>query len=88
MAHLADWPVNQEAISKSVDHQPLLASLTPRQREIATLLCSLSLSYKEVAAKLEISEGTIRKHAENLYRRTGVHSRAELMILWYRGKLH
>lgn len=54
--------------------------LTHRQREVAGLLCSTGLSYKEVAAKLDISEGTMRKHTENVYRRLGVHSRAELMI--------
>lgn len=55
-------------------------SLTPRQREVAGLLCSTGLSYKQVADKLDISEGTMRKHTENVYRRVGVHSRAELMM--------
>jgi DNA-binding NarL/FixJ family response regulator len=56
------------------------AILTERQREIARLLSCTGLTYKEVAARLHISEGTMRKHAENVYRRLGVHSRAELMI--------
>ena len=54
--------------------------LTRRQREIAGLLSRTGLSYKEVASKIGISEGTMRKHVENVYRRVGVHSRAELMI--------
>jgi DNA-binding NarL/FixJ family response regulator len=54
--------------------------LTRRQREIAGILSSTGLSYKEVASQLDISEGTMRKHAENVYRCLGVHSRAELMI--------
>ncbi|MBK9266168.1 MAG: response regulator transcription factor [Polyangiaceae bacterium] len=54
--------------------------LTHRQREVAYLLSRTGLSYKEVAARLEIREGTMRKHAENIYRRLGVQSRAELMI--------
>lgn len=57
-----------------------LAQLTLRQREIASLLSETGLSYKEVASKLAISEGTMRKHVENVYRRIGVHSRAELMV--------
>ncbi|MBK9258245.1 MAG: response regulator transcription factor [Polyangiaceae bacterium] len=55
-------------------------NLTRRQTEIARLLSTTGLSYKEVASCLGISEGTMRKHAENVYRRIGVHSRAELMI--------
>lgn len=56
------------------------SELTPRQQEVATLLSHTGLSYKEVAHYLKISEGTIRKHAENVYRRLGVHSRAELIV--------
>jgi DNA-binding NarL/FixJ family response regulator len=59
---------------------PTAANLTLRQREVAGLLCSTGLSYKQVADKLDISEGTMRKHTENVYRRVGVHSRAELMM--------
>jgi DNA-binding NarL/FixJ family response regulator len=61
-------------------HDASLSQLTSRQREIAGLLSRTGLSYKEVASKLSISEGTMRKHVENVYRRVGVHSRAELMI--------
>lgn len=59
---------------------PLLI-LTPRQREIARLLCNSGFSYKEIADRLGISGGTMRKHAENVYRRLRVHSRAELTVL-------
>jgi DNA-binding NarL/FixJ family response regulator len=61
-------------------HEARLSQLTSRQREIAGLLSRTGLSYKEVASKLAISEGTMRKHVENVYRRVGVHSRAELMV--------
>lgn len=61
-------------------HHEALADLTTRQREIASLLSETGLSYKQVASKLAISEGTMRKHVENVYRRIGVHSRAELMV--------
>lgn len=54
--------------------------LTARQKEIAGLLAETCMSYKQVASTLEISEGTMRKHVENVYRRFNVHSRAELML--------
>ncbi|HRI68857.1 MAG TPA: LuxR C-terminal-related transcriptional regulator [Polyangium sp.] len=53
--------------------------LTPRQAEIARLLSETGLSMKEIAGRLDLSDGTIRKHVENIYRRLGVHSRAELL---------
>lgn len=61
-------------------HDASPSQLTTRQRQIAGLLSRTGLSYKEVASRLAISEGTMRKHVENVYRRVGVHSRAELMI--------
>lgn len=58
-----------------------LSHLTPRQRQIAHLLAHSGLAYKEVADRVGIRGGTMRKHAENVYRRLGVHSRAELTVL-------
>jgi DNA-binding NarL/FixJ family response regulator len=54
--------------------------LTPRQRDVAALLVETGLSYKEIAARLDRSEGTIRTHAERIYRAFGVHSRHELTV--------
>lgn len=64
------------------------AVLSPRQREIASLLSSTGLSYKQVAEMLEISDGTLRKHVENIYRKAGVHSRAELAKLIVASKMN
>ncbi|MFO0590327.1 MAG: helix-turn-helix transcriptional regulator [Polyangiaceae bacterium] len=52
--------------------------LTPRQRDVTALLVSTGLSCKEIAARLGLSEGTIRTHMERIYRAFGVHSRPEL----------
>ena len=54
--------------------------LTPRQREVAALLVGTGLSYKEIAARLNRSEGTVRTHTEKIYRALGVHSRPELTV--------
>jgi DNA-binding NarL/FixJ family response regulator len=55
-------------------------ALTPRQRDVAALLVETGLSYKEIAARLGRSEGTVRTHTEKIYRACGVHSRAELTV--------
>jgi DNA-binding CsgD family transcriptional regulator len=68
----------RESLPPSVAPSPRLARLTPRQREIALLFARTGLSYKEIAGRLGLSEGTVRKHAENIHRALGVHSRADL----------
>lgn len=59
---------------------PLL-QLTERQQEIALLLAQSGSSFKQMATQLGISEFTLRKHGENIYRALGIHSRAELSAL-------
>jgi DNA-binding NarL/FixJ family response regulator len=56
------------------------SKLTPRQRDVAALLVGTGLSYKQIALKLQVREGTMRTHAEHVYRAFGVHSRAELTV--------
>ncbi len=55
--------------------------LTPRQREVAALLIGTGLSYKQIAARLDRSEGTVRTHTERIYRAYDVHSRPELTVV-------
>jgi DNA-binding CsgD family transcriptional regulator len=57
------------------------SGLSTRQREVTHLLRTTGLSYKQIAAYLDIAEGTLRKHVERVYRHFGVHSRAELVEL-------
>jgi LuxR family maltose regulon positive regulatory protein len=51
-------------------------SLTRREREILALLAA-GLSNREMAARLVIAEGTLKRHIANLYRKLGVHNRAQ-----------
>jgi DNA-binding NarL/FixJ family response regulator len=72
----------ENGIRRNSDACPAaLLTLTNRQKEIAGFLSCTGLSYKQVASKLNISEGTMRKHAENVYRKLNVHSRAELTVV-------
>jgi len=57
-----------------------LAELTPRERQVFQLL-ALGKSNKEVASALDISLGTAKKHRENLQRKLGCGSAAELARL-------
>jgi DNA-binding NarL/FixJ family response regulator len=57
-----------------------LAGLTPREREVFHLL-AVGKSNKEVATELGMSMGTAKKHRENLQRKLGCSSAAELAHL-------
>lgn len=63
----------------------LSQSLTPRQQEVAALLARSGLSYKQIADHLDVSDGTLRKHAEHIYRALKIHSRPELVALIHCG---
>lgn len=58
--------------------QPLPAALPRRLQEIGDLLLNTGCAIKDIASRLGIHEGTVRKHIERLYRAVGVNSRAEL----------
>ncbi len=51
--------------------------LTARQAEVARLLAA-GRSNAEIAAELQISASTVKRHAENIYRRAGVQGRSAL----------
>ena len=52
--------------------------LTRREGEILKLL-ALGLSNQEMAERLVIAEGTLKRHVANLYQKLGVHNRAQAM---------
>lgn len=50
--------------------------LTARERELLLYLAS-GLTYRQIAGKLIVSEGTVRAHAASIMRKADVHSRQE-----------
>jgi len=59
--------------------------LTPRQAEIALLLAK-GASNREVARRLYISPHTVRTHAEQIFRKLGIHSRKALALELHSGR--
>jgi DNA-binding CsgD family transcriptional regulator len=57
-----------------------LSSLTRREREILDLVAE-GRTNAEIAAALWISQGTVRRHLENAFRKLGVHTRTAAVAL-------
>ncbi len=57
--------------------------ISRRERDVLDLLLE-NLSNKEIAAKLFVSERTVKFHVSNLLAKFGVQRRAELIVLWMR----
>ena len=53
--------------------------LTPREREV-TLLVARGLKNKEVALELGVSNGTVKIHLLNIFRKLGAKSRYDLIV--------
>lgn len=63
---------------RSADHQPRLASLTPREKEVLKMLAEGN-SVKEVASLLNLSVKTVEAHKFNLMRKLDIHNKAQLV---------
>jgi DNA-binding NarL/FixJ family response regulator len=53
--------------------------LTLRELEIARLVAG-GLRNKSIADKLQLSEGTVKIHLHNIYRKLGIRSRLALLV--------
>jgi PAS domain S-box-containing protein len=60
-----------------------LSRLSPRERQVAELLLE-GESPSSMAARLNVSEHTVRNHLKGIYRRLGVHSKDELLLRLFR----
>lgn len=58
---------------------PPTEPLSPRERQILSVLAQ-GATNKEIARILHISEKTVRNHLSNVYRKMGVHSRAQAIV--------
>lgn len=59
------------------DHEPLLKTLTPSEREVVSYVC-LGFTNKEIAAACGISANRVRNKLVRIFRRLEVSTRAEL----------
>ncbi|HLZ20686.1 MAG TPA: LuxR C-terminal-related transcriptional regulator [Ktedonobacterales bacterium] len=80
----------EEALALSVDAPPAVDArlqagpLTPRETQVAVLI-SRGDTNREIARTLVISEGTVERHAANIFRKLGCRSRAQVAT-WATGQ--
>ena len=60
--------------------------LTRREKEVARLIAD-GLSNRDIAARLAMSEGTVKIHLHNIYSKLGVDNRTAVAILFTRSQL-
>lgn len=63
---------------------PSVVTLTPREREIADAILGAA-SNKAIAERLGISEQSVKNRLTSLYRKIGVASRLELVLVLMKG---
>lgn len=68
----------QLAVANLPPQDDSLSSLTPKERQIALLLRQ-GVSNKELARELDVGLPTVKTHLINLFRKTGVNNRTELV---------
>lgn len=73
-----------EAVEREIGRRAIgeqfVRALSEREREVLLLVME-GLQNKDVARRLNLSEGTVRIHMHNIYQKTGIGSRAALVAL-------
>ena len=64
---------------QSLDVADALASLTPQQFRVASMLVE-GLLNKQIAYELNVKEATIKAHMTEIFRKLGVHSRTQAVL--------
>ena len=65
-----------------MNHRRIVKELTVRQREIM-LIVAEGVSNREIAQRLNITEGTVRIHLHQIYRHLGISNRTALTAFVY-----
>lgn len=71
--------VDQEDINNDIDAMKKLASLTPKQQHVLSLISRGYLN-KQIAYELDIKETTVKTHVSEIFRKLGIFNRTQAAI--------
>lgn len=71
----------EQATGLEMKKMPAPRLLAPREREVLDLL-SKGRAYKQIAAEMELSMGTVRTYIRRLYGKLNVNCRTEAVVLY------
>jgi DNA-binding NarL/FixJ family response regulator len=60
----------------------MMMCLTPREREIVATLCE-GFCNKKIARRLDITEGTVKNHLANVFRKLNIAKRTTLIAMTF-----
>lgn len=72
--------LTRRRMKDSASHDTRLASLTPREREVVSLIGE-GASNKEIASRLMMTEHTVKAHLTTIFRKLGLSGRVQLALL-------
>ena len=75
------------AVEADARQEGQLASLTPREIEVLELVAG-GCQNKEIAARLQLSENTVKLHIRNIISKLGVHNRTEAAMIHAQHRQH
>ncbi|HET9907689.1 MAG TPA: LuxR C-terminal-related transcriptional regulator [Anaerolineales bacterium] len=74
---------NGQQVQVEAGYESEDSDLTRREKEILNLI-ELGMSNREMAERLVIAEGTLKRHVANIYQKLGVHNRTQAIKQFYR----
>ncbi len=76
---------SSSATTPAPDSDSVLASLTEREHAIVELVAE-GLDNREIAARLYLSEGTVRNHISAILQKLDLKNRTQLVVCYYRAR--
>lgn len=80
------WPLAWRCSGQQTKSDGVFDRLTPREAQVMMLIAR-GLSNQEIAARLYLSEPTVKTHVTRVFAKVGVHDRVHAVVLAYEAGL-